>query len=730
MRSALITLSVVLLQAVLCAGEASVDAFLKALENPDVKYEEALQVMAGHEVELSLTDAKRLMDACRKVPPGFIPTVANLVAAQHPHPVLSKLCELLESGASDPERAKAALRASRCLQSTEAAPEMENVLPTAFWKAVAEIKDASVAAKLLDPELDLVLMSQLDPAKAAAPLVHAVSVAKDQTQLLALTVLNDTYAAFAIGENEFERLIEALSSPSPMVVEKTAGLLARMSHGQPAREPGQPQRECWLKWWRDNAKSYSLEKTALKIMGAKALFPDERYDAMQQLVFLKTAAARKNALASFQAIAVDAVDNLDVRKAAVSKLFNALRDPAYWGLTPQDKAALQQALLHRVKSDALELQCQIIQGFHFFANIADASVVEILTPIYKDPGRELALRAAAALVLAGVLDKAEILNAVTGFMKAAAAQPKGTQRTLAILSCRQTLCTLTKQDHGEDWQAWANALTNPAPVVATPATVPAGENPANFRIVPRFLESARRYDFDMKTPQFHFLALNANLVFPTRMDVLAAGGYVIEEVTTDTGERLIQDWQKTIMEERPVYDWESPRADPAKFRTQDRGLLLNLGTPKNALQGLARVKGYVVVKHAAALKIVDVRPSQWAGRIIDLPDLKPMSMQVLVENEKLLVIEHSISFAHFARLRSMDVVNADGERIQWSLREKSVHRDRGVIRFEFELASAFPAEGKILLALFDGVKEERVPFEFKDSKLESASVKPPAPPDF
>jgi hypothetical protein len=221
-----------------------------------------------------------------------------------------------------------------------------------------------------------------------------------------------------------------------------------------------------------------------------------------------------------------------------------------------------------------------------------------------------------------------------------------------------------------------------------------------------------------------FLGLRIGLDHEDDLLTVGTTGARLEKASTDAGESLSSGQGMDRGEVRVLQAWECPEDQPV-----ETSYWVTLSIPTKPFDGLSLVKGHCFARYAEGTKCVAVRNlSQWRGKVIGLPSLSDLGMEVTLMEGARLVLAQPNSTEICARIKAVEFRGAAGKSIKWWCPGRVDSQDGRKVLYELTFDSPLPADADMVITLYQGIVEEAVPFEVKDMMFVQRAVKPPAPP--
>jgi hypothetical protein len=266
--------------------------------------------------------------------------------------------------------------------------------------------------------------------------------------------------------------------------------------------------------------------------------------------------------------------------------------------------------------------------------------------------------------------------------------------------------------------------------IAKAASVKA--TPAHFILMPHTLTFIRSVDCIRNKEgvldavlKTNFLGLQIEAEYPKELLVIGKRGWFIEKAITDAGEELIPDIDESFERTVPLASWELGEQTPEELQ-----FFVKLGRPAKEFNGVSLIRGYCAAKCAEKLKSVEVKsPEKWVGKLIDVPGLSELGFTLVKFDKQKIVIRQRNSAEVCSLVHSLAIVNSAGKELKWECNGRSEVDDGKSYEFEIITTELLTNEAILRFVLYEGVRDEIVPFEIKNAFFFAPSgAKPPAPP--
>jgi len=685
----------------------------------------------AYAAELDPVAARSLLDYLSTCKEELFEPLANTLAKSgYKTHALQRIIEIIKNAANDPERAVTALRQIYYLKGEYPRDKYRVEAEAAYLAAFGKLIETPAGTVLLRSR-DFPFLIGADPHRYKSDLIAMLLSNKTgaEIQVEILRIL-DSSAAEALRENDLTHLVPLTEHKHHVVASRAAGLLEKVTHRKASANDASP----WPEWWKSNQKTLSILSTALTIAKDKNREGSERVFAIQQL-FVRQDKARRGLYTDdekkcFEKIALDRSESAEVRNTAIHGIAKMITN----AIQSQDETERKSSIalyLTFLQDPDREIAKMVLDDLGWNGAIDFQQARTVVVDILHDNKQDLIFRSTAAGALGyATRDKFDAGMPIIQFLR-----ELERPRIFAFLG----LVNLTGADHYDDIEAWERELLNkPQPPVRfvpnpKPALI-ADELPVaakgKLELALRAVSSSRRtkYNEGKAIDNHHEIRLEVVASWPADSSLVALGGYVVEDTVTDTDEKLIADWQQTLGMNTLLLNWYAKPDSQKPNKREQRVFVVELGPPTKPVNILKHVSGYFIVRSAKKSKTVELGDvSKWVGRLIDLPELKPMRLYITAIDGNVIKLQHINNSTHFEMLRGLDFLDGNGQKIPWAANRPKTVKD--AIEYEIILSDPLPKDGKIQFTIHDEIVEERVPFEFKDLKLESP-IEWPKPPEF
>jgi hypothetical protein len=710
------------------AGESAQD-LLKKLQSPELDLDEKTAALEEFQIaELDENGAEILLGMTKNCDVKLIDPIVVLAAKKYTTRTLDVLERLVKSSEGDADRLLGALNS--VMESPQLATlQGLEVISKAYIEVLEHALQGGKLSTVMPEAAQSKNLQYIIGSKPFLfkPLFLRLAAAPN-TLKLGLGWLEHSYVAPVLRDEDIPALIDSLEKTSPEHAAVISNLLLRVTHS-PGKRIEHPA--AWRTWWNEQKGNSRILDAAFAAAADRKLDLKERRFALEQLRpgFLPENQLQRVATLA-KTLVVSPEEPLEIREPALNTLVSSplmLTDKNF-------RLETSRTLLELFSEPTLKWR--VIEWLAAVEGLIETpEITAKLQATIRDRLQDLRFRAYVADILARKKPSPELSLASLEVLQDA-------EQTANLAA--SALKMSTGKDLGRKLADWRELLHGiPAPEPAPKALVePGGMEPTDYQLTVHSIYSDSHIEFekDNALKVTRTILLNSILKWPTTKLVAANTGYVIQEVMTDTGEKTIVDWQRTTQYRVEIQNWfarkhadtGNPAPGKADAVTEQRMIQLMLGSPQQNFSGLAKAKGYVVMKSARKIKQVDLKsPREWVGKYIDLPDLKELRIFISKLDGKNVQISHSGSFAKYMLLKKIEFLTGAGESIPWSLQGRPVVGDaEDALQSTLILDFPFPVDGIIVFHLYDDIYEERVPFELKNLRFDNGPIKPPAPPEF
>jgi len=575
------------------------------------------------------------------------------------------------------------------------------------------------------------------PAKFKDLLLNALKMNDLALQEKALSLLQETYPACILSEREIPTILKlAANQENSTAPAQARDLLSTITHLAFADS------ESWEKWWKANSFSFRIVDTAKRICTDDIQPLKHRLFALHQLnPVYRSEDELPNIVPIFIKIAENKNLDATLRKSALIMIRQLrLVESPVW---KRKFAETAFSLL-----DKTELTTDIIEIFAYTDEANDPIIREKFLALMLDQKTLPLVRATAALTLAGTDARAEVGKHAVALLRYFQKLELDDDEPIDILvTCLEEIAG---KSFGADADAWEREILGipPPPGVLEPPTVtekkggrirtrqPVRIDPnevkfdiaknERFKVIPFSLDSRRHSDFN-SIP--HSIIMGMYVVFQKNTNVVSSSGYVLQSVETESSELLKTDWQRTISNEMPVHRWETAESTLTLNTTNAWiSAMVNLGSPSKSVTGFKHIKGYFSINVGAGEKAIKLdNPFEMIGKRLDYPELRASSIIIEKVDDRSIILTHTNRIAQLRTLKGLRILAEDNTPIDYQAKSEF---GRDSVKVEISTAAPLSKKGKLIFLVFESVKDERVPFDLTNVRLEQTPVKPPKQPDF